>query len=383
MTIIETRGVWLTTTGSQVFKSRERIAEAMDFLAQTGFNVVFPVVWTKALTLYPSKVMHQTFGVEIDPLFVGRDPLAEVIAEARRVGLKVIPWFEYGFASSYNLNGGMLLEKKPEWAARDRDGNLVNKNGFEWLNSLDPQVQNFMLNLMLEVVKNYDVDGIQGDDRLPALPSEGGYDQVTVQRYHQQFRKDPPRNPQDKQWLQWRANILTDFLARLHQKVKAVNPNILVSMAPNIHDWALKEYLQDSPKWLEQKIVDTIHPQIYRRDFPSYKSIIDQLVKKQFAVMSPRLAPGILIKLGNYLISPEYLIQAIEYNRDRGICGEVFFFYEGLRDNNNALAKVLQNNAYAQIASFPSLSDLSNVAVSNSKPSANWLGLLNFWRNIS
>lgn len=383
MTIIETRGVWLTTTGSKVFKSRERIAEAMDFLAQTGFNVVFPVVWTKALTLYPSKVMQQTFGVEIDPLFVDRDPLAEAIAEARRVGLKVIPWFEYGFASSYNLNGGMLLAKKPEWAARDRDGNLVNKNGFEWLNSLDPQVQNFMLNLVLEVVKNYDVDGIQGDDRLPALPSEGGYDQLTVKRYHQQFRKNPPRNSQDKQWLQWRANILTDFLARLYQKVKAVNPNLLVSMAPNIHDWALKEYLQDSPKWLEQKIVDTIHPQIYRRDFASYKSIIDQLVKKQFAVMSPRLAPGILMKLGNYSISPEYLMQAIEYNRDRGISGEVFFFYEGLRENNNALAKVLQNNAYTKNASFPSLSDLSNVAISNNKLSSNWLGLLKFWRNIS
>jgi uncharacterized lipoprotein YddW (UPF0748 family) len=116
MTIIETRGVWLTTTGSQVLKSRELIAEAMDFLAQTGFNVVFPVVWTKGLTLYPSKVMQQTFGVKIDPLFADRDPLAEVIAEARRVGLKVIPWFEYGFASSYNLNGGMLLAKKTEWA---------------------------------------------------------------------------------------------------------------------------------------------------------------------------------------------------------------------------------------------------------------------------
>jgi uncharacterized lipoprotein YddW (UPF0748 family) len=383
MTIIETRGVWLPTTGSQVFKSRERIAEAMDFLAQTGFNVVFPVVWTKGLTLYPSKVMQQTFGVKIDPLFIDRDPLAEMIAEARRVGLKVIPWFEYGFASSYNLNGGMLLAKKTEWAARDRDGNLVNKNGFDWLNSLDPQVQNFMLNLVLEVVKNYDVDGIQGDDRLPALPSEGGYDQSTVQRYHKQFRKNPPRNPQDKQWLQWRANILTDFLARLYQQVKAVNPNLLVSMAPNIPDWALKEYLQDSPKWLEQKIVDTIHPQVYRQDFPSYKSIIDQLVKKQFAGMSPRLAPGILIKLGNYSISAEYLMQAIEYNRDRGISGEVFFFYEGLRDNNNALAKVLQNNAYTENASFPSLLDLNNSSVANSKSSSISQKLLNFWRNIS
>lgn len=383
MAIIETRGVWLTTTDSKVLKSRQRIAEAMDFLAHTGFNVVFPVVWNKAVTLYPSQTMRETFGVEIDPLSVGRDPLKEVITEARRVGLKVIPWFEYGFASSYNLNGGMLLAKKPEWGACDRYGNLLKKNGFEWLNSLDPQVQNFMLNLVLEVVKNYDVDGIQGDDRLPALPSEGGYDRLTVERYHRQFGQNPPENPKNQQWLEWRANILTDFLARMSQQVKAVNPNLLVSIAPNIHDWAFKEYLQDSPKWLQQGIVDTIHPQIYRRDFPSYKSIIDRLLNEQFTSSTKaKMTPGILIKLGNYLISPEYLVKAIEYNRSCGIAGEVFFFYEGLRENNNALAKVLQNGVYAQNASFPSLSDLSNVAVANSKPSSNWLGLRKFWRNI-
>lgn len=384
MAIIETRGVWLTTTDSKVLKSRQRIAEAMDFLAHTGFNVVFPVVWNKGVTLYPSQTMRETFGVEIDPGCVGRDPLLEVITEARRVGLKVIPWFEYGFASSYNLNGGMLLAKRPEWGACDRDGNLLKKNGFEWLNSLDPQVQNFMLNLVLEVVKNYDVDGIQGDDRLPALPSEGGYDRLTVERYHQHFGQNPPENPKNQQWLEWRANILTDFLARMSQQVKAVNPNLLISIAPNIHDWAFKEYLQDSPKWLQQGIVDTIHPQIYRRDFPTYKSIIDRLLNEQFTSSTKaKMTPGILIKLGNYLISPEYLVKAIEYNRDRGIAGEVFFFYEGLRENNNALAKVLQNGVYAQSSSFPSLSDLQNGSVVSSKPSSNWLGLLKFWRNIS
>ncbi|HYX12791.1 MAG TPA: family 10 glycosylhydrolase, partial [Nostoc sp.] len=78
MAIIETRGIWLTTTDSKVLRSKERIAEAMDFLAETGFNVVFPVVWNKAVTLYPSQTMQQTFGVEIDHLSVGRDPLEEV-----------------------------------------------------------------------------------------------------------------------------------------------------------------------------------------------------------------------------------------------------------------------------------------------------------------
>ena len=376
MGTIETRGIWLTTTDSKVLKSKQRIAEAMDLLAETGFNVVFPVVWNKAVTLYPSQTMQQTFGVEIDPMCLGRDPLEEVVVEARRVGLKVIPWFEYGFASSYNLNGGILLQKKPEWAARDCNGNLLKKNGFEWLNALNLQVQEFLLNLVLEVVNNYDVDGVQGDDRFPAFPSEGGYDQGTVAHYRQQFAHNPPQNPKDRQWLQWRADILTEFLARLYREVKAVNPNLLVAIAPNIYDWTFQEYLQDSPTWLKRGIVDMIQPQIYRRDFRSYQAIADKLVNQQFTDATlPKLAPGILMKLGSYCISPKYLVQAIEYNRQLGIQGEVFFFYEGLRENNNTLAKVLRNGPYAKSASFPTLLDLSRSGVDNSRSSSIWQGV--------
>ncbi|MGB3758198.1 MAG: family 10 glycosylhydrolase [Rivularia sp. (in: cyanobacteria)] len=383
MSIIEIRGVWLTTTGSKVFDSRENIVEAMDFLANTGFNVVFPVVWNKAATQFPSQVMQQNFGVEINPQYRGRDVLAEVITEAHRVGLKVIPWFEYGFASSYNSNGGMLLAKKPQWAARDCKGNLLNKNGFEWLNALDSEVQDFLLSLILEVVNNYDVDGIQGDDRLPALPSEGGYDNVTIERYKREFGKNPPQNCKDGQWLQWRANILTDFLARLYKEVKAVNNNLLVSIAPNIHDWALKEYLQDSQTWLERGLVDIINPQIYRRDFNSYKSIVDRLVKQQFTDNNRvRLAPGVLMKLGSYNISPDYLLQLIEYNRACGIKGEVFFFYEGLRDNNNALAKVLKQKYYANSANFPCLQDLNQGNEIKEEIVREKRGLFGFFKNL-
>ncbi len=383
MTIIETRGVWLTTTDSKVLRSQQSIAEAMDFLAETGFNVVFPVVWTKGATLYPSQVMRQTFGIEIDPLFVGCDRLAEVVTEAHRVGLKVIPWFEYGFASSYNMNGGPLVAKKPEWAARDCNGNLLKKNGFEWLNSLDPQVQDFMLNLILEVAQNYDVDGIQGDDRLPALPTEGGYDQVTVERYRQQFGKNPPQNSRNPQWLQWRTDILTQFLARLYQSVKAINPNLIVSMAPNLPDWGLQEYLQDSRTWLQRGLVDTFHPQIYRRDFPSYKSIVNKLVNEELpGGIQPKLAPGILMKIGSYCITSDDLLRAIEYNRACGISGEVFFFYEGLRENNNALAKVLRKGPYAQSAAFPSLAHLCQSSVNSETSTSIWQQLLSILKNI-
>jgi uncharacterized lipoprotein YddW (UPF0748 family) len=383
MSKTEIRGVWLTKTDSKVLNSRENIAQAMEFLAETGFNVVFPVVWNQGVTLYPSQTMWKMFGVEIDSRFLGRDPLQELVEEAQKVGLKIIPWFEYGFASSYNANGGFLLKQRPEWSAYNFKGNFLKKNGFEWLNAFDIQVQEFILNLFLEVAQNYNVDGVQGDDRFPALPSEGGYDQITVNRYFQEFKKSPPQNYQDQHWLQWRANILTDVLGVLYREVKAVNSDLLVSMSPNIYDWSLREYLQDYPTWLKRGFVDIIHPQIYRRDFLSYKCILRRLVNEQFTnAMLPKLAPGILIKLGKYTMKPDLLVKVIEYHRQLGINGEVCFFYEGLRDNNYKLARVLRNGVYSQPAKFPDLASLQNANVDYKRNSSILQKLENRLRKI-
>ncbi|MCC3443855.1 MAG: family 10 glycosylhydrolase [Microcoleus sp. PH2017_03_ELD_O_A] len=342
------RGVWIPSTDCKVLTSKQRIAEAMNFLADTGFNTVFPVVWNRGFTAYPSQIMREQFGVEIDARYQGRDPLGELIVEANRVGLKVIPWFEYGFVSSYNLNGGHLLAKKPEWAARDCNGNLLKKNKFEWMNSLDPEVQDFLLGLMLEVARNYPVHGVQGDDRI-ALPCEGGYDEKTVKRYRQECGREAPHNCREQHWLHWRADIITDFVARLHRELKAINPDLLLSMSPSPYDWGFVEYLQDSQAWVDKKLVDMLHPQFYRRDFNGYKQLLDRLIDRQLTCEQVScVSPGILLanRGSNYSMNPELLLQVIAYNRARGVPGEVLFFYEGLRDNDNALAEALKNGPY-------------------------------------
>lgn len=344
------RGVWIPSTDCKVLTSKQRIADAMDFLADTGFNTVFPVVWNRGFTAYPSQIMREQFGMEIDSRYQGRDPLAELIVEAHRVGLKVIPWFEYGFVSSYNLNGGHLLAKKPEWAARDCSGNLLKKNNFEWLNSLDAEVQDFLLGLMLEVANNYPVNGVQGDDRI-GLPVEGGYDKKTVKRYREECGREPPSQCRERHWLHWRANIITEFVARLHRELKAINPDLLLSMSPSPYEWGLVEYLQDSQAWVDKKLVDLLHPQFYRRDFNGYKQLVDRLIGEQLSSEQLRcVSSGILLsnRGSNYSVNPELLLQVIAYNRSRGIQGEVLFFYEGLRDNGNALAEVLKNGPYAR-----------------------------------
>lgn len=350
----EMRGVWLTNVDSHVLDSHQATAEAMKFLADHHFNVVFPVVWNGGYTLYPSQVMEDEFGVRISPLRKGRDPLADVITEAHRYGLEVIPWFEFGFASSYNQDGGYLLEQRPEWAAIDQYGQLVKKNNFEWMNAFDPEVQSFLTSLIMEVVENYDIDGIQGDDRLPALPTLGGYDAATKARYREEFGVDPPADYKDPQWVQWRADILTEFLVDLRKKVKKVDQNLIVSMAPSYYDWSLTEYLQDSKNWTNKGLVDAIHPQAYRKDIKSYQAIIDDLIQNQFSQdQLSRLYPGMLMKVGGYRIDEKYLLKAISYNRKNGINGEAFFFYEGLREADQILAMALLNGPYKEKATIP------------------------------
>ncbi len=327
------RGVWLTNVDSQVLTTKENIIEAVNLLDELGFNTIFVVVWNKAMTTYPSKIMKELTGVEIDTLFPRIDPLKELIEVAHSKNMKVIAWFEFGFSSSYQLNGGPILKAKPHWAAKDVKGNLVTKNGFEWMNGFHPEVQQFMLSLIMEVVRNYNVDGIQGDDRLPAMPSESGYDEYTVELYkfyHQ--GKNPPEYHKDYNWIKWRSGLLTDFMKTIYDSVKNYNKNLIVSMAPSIYPWSEEEYLQDWPSWLKGGYVDLVCPQVYRYNINDYSKALNEIVDEQVSKEDlKKLYPGVLLKVGNYYPSEEFLRQMISENRKHGLNGEVFFFYEGLK----------------------------------------------------
>ncbi|HOC89551.1 MAG TPA: family 10 glycosylhydrolase [bacterium] len=347
----ELRGVWLTDVDSKVLFSRKNIAEAMRFLAGHHFNVVFPVVWNQGYTLYPSALMDSLFGIPIDPAHRGRDPLAEVIEEAHKNGLKVIPWFEYGFSASYKENGGHLLRAKPHWAARDRQGRLLTKNGFEWMNPYHPEVQAFMRGLVLEVARGYEVDGIQGDDRLPAHPVEGGGDNYTGSLYRSQHQgADPPADPRDPGWMRWRADILNTFAGTLYREVKAVDSTLIISWSPSVYPWSYEEYLQDWPAWMRGGYADLVVPQVYRYDLERYRATLLEMKNVTPPAPGARIYPGLLIKLGKYLIDPEYLLGAIRFNREMGYNGEVFFFYEGLRKKKGKLARALLNGPYREPA---------------------------------
>ena len=340
------RGVWLTNVASNVLNSRQNISNAMDLLAELNFNTVFLVTWNKTMTPYPSSVLQNAISSLNDPTIntrfdPNRDILQEVIEEAHSRNIKVIAWFEYGFASQYgNSNSGMnnILQANPHWASRDSSGNIASKNGFYWMNAFHPEVQEFMTNLILEVVENYDVDGIQGDDRLPAVTSTSGYDDYTVSRYKAEHNdNNPPNNSSNNQWLQWRADILSEYAQDLYSKVKQEDPNCLVTFSPSPYSFSLTNYCQDWPKWLDNNIVEIISPQLYRYDTGGISNY-RWLFNTNFSYANSNtnvFYPGVLLQSGGYVPNDNFLIEMIRHHRSKGVYGEVFFFFEGVDDKQN------------------------------------------------
>ncbi|HAH08174.1 MAG TPA: hypothetical protein DCM05_16890 [Elusimicrobia bacterium] len=351
---VELRGVWLTSVDSSVLEGRKSIAEAMEFLEQHHFNAVFVVVWNSAYTLYPSRVMERRFGTAIHPRFAGRDPLADVVAEAHARGIAVIAWFEYGMAASYRAGGGPILKKNPSWAERDSSGKLLTKNGFEWLNGFHPEVQDFLLSLVSEVAENYGVDGIQGDDRLPAQPVEGGYSAYTAGLWAAEHGgAQPPKEPRDPAWMRWRADRLTRYAQALSAGAKKSRPGLVVSWSPGPYPWCYEEYLQDWPAWMKNNSGDIVHPQLYRRSFEAYKEVLSSQLSGAAGSAAGRMYPGMLISLGSWQAPEKDIVRAVQLNRERGLGGEVFFFFEGLRREGGKLAQALLAGPYAERAALP------------------------------
>lgn len=326
------RGAWITTTASTALDNRDNIRQMVNTCKAAGINHLFVVVYNNARTTYPSNVMNNLIGKPILERFAGRDPLQECIEEGHAAGLKVHAWFEYGFSSSYSAGGGSIVAAKPHWAARDLAGNLVVKNGFDWLNGIHPEVQQFMIDLFKEVVTNYAIDGVQGDDRLPALPNTGGYDAFTVNLYKSENNgANPPTTATDTSWLRWRARKLNSFVKRLRTEIKSIKSTVQFTISPSPHPFGYNEYLQDWPTWVDSTWIDAILPQCYRYDISGYNAVVQQ---QKAAHRNPAvpLYPGVLLRSGTYTASASMLSQMIQTNRNNGFKGESFFFYEGIKD---------------------------------------------------
>lgn len=326
----EIRGTWLTNVDSEILFSDEGIENALERLNEINFNTVYPTVWQGGYTLYPSEVTKQVYGEHIYPNsdLEGRDVLKQVLNKGHQLDMTVIPWFEFGFMMPVD---SPLVEQHPEWLTERRDGSQVEIKGEDkvvWLNPFHPEVQDFILDLITEIVLNYDVDGIQFDDHF-GLPVAFGYDDYTSELYRQEMNVNPPQDPRDTFWVRWRADQLNEFMGRVFHTIKAANPDCLVSVSPNPLHFALPAHLQDWLTWEQRGYIEELVLQVYRTDMERFSDEL-QRTEVQLANSNIPVAIGILSGLKNRPTPIELVEKQVQEVRDRGFDGVSFFFYESL-----------------------------------------------------
>ncbi|MBI5083043.1 MAG: family 10 glycosylhydrolase [Acidobacteria bacterium] len=322
----EVRGVWVDRAP---LASRESIQSMLDDLKAANFNAVFVDVWSRGYPLWRSAVFEEHTGVPTDPVYGGRDVLAEVVEEAKSRGMAVIPWVEYGFVIGYSGGKAPLVEAHPDWLAKRRDGSSdfswAGATKSFWIAHSNPEGQKFLLDLMAELAANYDVPAVQFDRaRYPELNC--GYDESTKALYAASHDGEPPPDDEkDPEWMRWRAGEINRFVARLNRRLKDVNWRLLVTNAPIVYNYSYVNFLQDYPAWMKASSLDFVSPQVYRADPAAFARELDNQIQA-LGGDAARLAPGIDVTNS----SAGALIQSIQICRERAAAGFVVWYYGGL-----------------------------------------------------
>ena len=331
-TVRELRGVWLTNVDSEVLFDREQTAEAIALLAESNFNTLYPTVWNWGYTLYPSKVSEVATGLALDPHqgLQNRDVLAEIVTAGHQQGMSVIPWFEFGFMAPADSE---LAQRHPQWLTRRKDGSTIwwegNVHQRVWLNPLRPEVQQFITDLIIEIVSNYDIDGIQLDDHF-GYPAEFGYDEYTVKLYQQEHEgKLPPQDPQNQEWVRWRANKITAYVEKLFNEIKSHNPQAIMSVSPNPQHFSLNSFLLDWYQWERKGLIEELIVQVYRDRQDSFIKELEQLENLAVKEHIP-VAIGVLSGLKGHPVLWHQIYQQVKSARTHNFAGISFFFYESL-----------------------------------------------------
>ncbi|MEL6488385.1 MAG: glycoside hydrolase family 10 protein [Cyanobacteria bacterium J06621_3] len=364
----ELRGVWLTNIDSDVLFSRSALETALDQLSDLNFNTVYPTVWNWGYTLFPSQVAERVTGHKqglypdlsetgrqnaLEAAQGDRDMLLEIIELGHERNLKVIPWFEFGFMAPAD---SALAERHPDWLTQKVDGTLTTPEGSHervWLNPFHPEVQSFILELVGEISRNYDIDGFQVDDHM-GLPFAYGYDPYTMNLYKQEHNgESPPIDAKDAEWTRWRADKITEFMGEVFTTLKANRSQAIMSVSPNPHVFAYEYYLQDWDTWLKKGYVEELIIQLYRTDLGRFVWEMGQEAA-QYARGHIPTSVGILSGLRARSVPMERIAEQVEAVRDRNFAGVSFFFYETLwslseegstEERQSALQDIFPNEA--------------------------------------
>lgn len=360
-TIHEFRGVWFSQNTAVEF-TPDSLDSLFKQFAEAGFNVIFPRVWYRGGTVYPSDVVEAAGGSRQLSAFRSGDPMPLLIETAHRHGLEIHAWMEYGFMMSPG-NLGEILTANPDWRILSKDSLSFEDTiygRFYWADPANPEVRQFLVDLHREVAEKYpDIDGIH-TDRLRFPNDEFSYTTAARERFQSETGRPDPvtitRGTADwNAWVRWRREQTTLAQKEIYEAVKTVREDITVSAAvvPPYMIGPGQEKLQYWPDWTANGYVDILIPMLYLSDgsfpnqFASARSIAGD-----FEEVYPGIAyQHAMAAGGNVAGANQSLAYQINHTRAVPVEGYVLW-YQGYLIEYDVLS-FLEDDTQNDIAAIP------------------------------
>ena len=285
-------------------------------LKSNGFNAIIPNLLWAGVAHYPSKVLPASPKVKEQG-----DQMAQCLEACRKYGIELHVW-------KVNF---YLLHALPEFRAKLREAGRTQKNrkgdDVNWLCPSHPENFSLERDSMLEVVSDYDVDGIHFDyirypdkdacfcsgcrerfEKAADVKIENWPDEVLTGDHTARFGD-------------WRREQITRLVREVSREAHAIKSRIKVSAAV-WGGWAnARESIgQDAKAWIDAGHLDFVCPMNYEsrdEDFANW-------TRKQVAAINHKTP--LYIGIGAYRLSgPEQLARQIQLSRELGGDGFVVF----------------------------------------------------------
>jgi uncharacterized lipoprotein YddW (UPF0748 family) len=294
---------------------------AIQRLAENGFTAILPNLLWGGVAFYQSKLLP------VSPTVAERgDQIAKCVAACKKHGLQVHVW-------KVNWNLG---DAPREFVEKMRgEGRLqVSSSGKEepWLCPSHPANQQLEIDSMVEVARNYDVDGIHFDyirypdgDHCFCAGCKERFQQASNLTLGQWPQAVLTKGPARQAWLDWRRDNITRVVKAVSEQARAAKPMIKLSAAV-FRNWPSDRDSvgQDWKLWCDRGYLDFVCPMDYTESDAQFGNWVK--AQQEWAGKVP-CYPGIGASATRVTMGADRVIGQIQIARQQGTRGFVIFNY--------------------------------------------------------
>lgn len=249
------KAIWFTMmdfekilNGKSMEAFTDDISSVLENIKSMGFNTIYVHVrpyndaYYKSEIFPPSKAMPETY-----------DPLKIIIEKSHELNLSIHGWINplrcQTEAEVKELDEKYQVKK---WQSKSDEDFISVFDGRYYLNPAYEQVREYISEGVLELIKNYDIDGVHIDDYFYPTTDED-FDKISFEKSGETDLK------------KWRTENINLMVKGIYDTIKKYNPDVIFGISPqgNISINSNNLYA-DVEKWCSQSgYCDYIVPQLY------------------------------------------------------------------------------------------------------------------------